>query len=171
MGEGSRDEQASEIRDAAEASQELVAFMTAQRELATLQTDLIAVVTALDVAVDRQALPLHIRIEQTGSRLERWALRQQPNRDGCILLTTGRLGWQQVPATVEIADEGMLIRWLQERRMTAFLAAVIDREAILQNAAAAAEMPGVRIRPGRLAFVVTPAAVPPAPGHARRLQP
>lgn len=168
VGGGSRPEPG-EIVDAAEASRVLVAFMAAQRELAHLQTDLVAVITALDAAVDRQALPLRIRAEQLGSLLERWALRQQPNRDGSILLTTGRLGWETLPPSVEIVDEAALRRWLQEHRQTGLQAAAIDSHATLQDAVAL--MPGVRIRPGRLAFVITPAAIPPAPRHSRHLQP
>ncbi|MBP2233110.1 phage host-nuclease inhibitor protein Gam [Azospirillum agricola] len=127
---------------------------------------------ALQAAAETRAAPLRARIEALTARLESWATRRRIGRARSITLTTGRLCWHPRPDSLAIADEAALVRWLQSNRPALLRNNVsIDQAAILADPDAAATLPGVTIRPGREAFVVAAAAVPPARRPFQRHEP
>lgn len=153
------------IADRDEAARVLAEVGALQRDLEELAGSLNRDVAELQTAADNIAQPLRVRLTTALDRLEAFATTHRDTLTGggkakSVKLPTGTIGWKAKPASVLVADDGVLIAHLEGRPALRglFLRTVVsvDRQNLLKHRADAEDLPGVTIRPGEESFYVSP---------------
>ena len=153
-------------QSAEEASAALREIGEAQRDLAVMKAAFDQDVADMKGRVELQAQPLQATIAERTRGLEIWA---QANRAALakgksIVLPTGTLAWRARPPSVRVGNMAEAIAAVlgAGERLARFLRTKheLDREAMLKEPGAAAEIPGIRVGSAGEDFVVEPTGGP-----------
>lgn len=149
-------------QSADEASEYLRVIGDTQRSLATMKAAFDQDVADLKAGVEREAQPLQATIVQRTRGLEIWAAanRAALAKGKTITLPTGTLAWRARPPSVRVANMAEAIGFVlgAGARLARFLRIKheLDKEAVLKEPEAAAEIPGIKVGSAGDEFVVEP---------------
>ena len=153
-------------QSAEEASAYLSAIGEAQRDLAVMKAAFDQDVADLKAQVELRAQPLAAQVAEKTRGLEIWA---QANRGALakgktITLPAGVLAWRARPPSVRVGNMAEAIAAVlgAGERLARFLRTKheLDKEAVLKEPEAAAEIPGIRVGSAGEEFVVEPVGAP-----------
>lgn len=151
---------------AAEASAYLREIGEAQRDLAVMKAAFDGDVAALKASAEAMAQPLAATIAERTRGLEIWA---QANRAALakgksIVLPSGTLAWRARPPSVRVGNMAEALAFVLNAgaAMARFLRTKheLDKEAVLKEPEAAAQIPGIRVGSAGEEFVVEPTGAP-----------
>ena len=133
-----------------------------QRELTRIGADMNDELAAVKESYEAEAEPRRLRVEALQQGVQTWA---EANRDAITqngkvktaAFTTGEVSWRIRPPSVAIKGVEAVLNSLRRLGLTRFIRekAEVNKEAILNEPAAVAKVPGITINQGE-DFVVTP---------------
>jgi len=133
-----------------------------QRELTRIAADMNDELAAVKENYETEAEPRRLRVEALQQGVQTWS---EANRDAITqagkvktaTFTTGEVSWRIRPPSVAIKGVEAVLNSLRRLGLTRFIRekAEVNKEAILNEPAAVAKVPGITISQGE-DFVVTP---------------
>lgn len=133
-----------------------------QRELTRIGADMNDELAAVKESYETEAEPRRLRVEALQQGVQTWS---EANRDAITqagkvktaTFTTGEVSWRIRPPSVAIKGVEAVLNSLRRLGLTRFIRekAEVNKEAILNEPAAVAKVPGITISQGE-DFVVTP---------------
>lgn len=140
------------------------------REIGDKQREFLRVQAAMNDAIAQAAhdaeptlAQLTEEIEQLQARVQGWceANRAELTKGGKVKtadLVTGEVQWRQRPPSVTLTGVRAVVAWLKSHNLSRFIrtSEEVNKEAILNEQEAVADVPGIRINKGVEDFVITP---------------
>lgn len=153
-------------RDRQEAEQFLARIGAAQRSLAVIQAAFDETVAAAKAKAEEEAALHAAQVEALTGGLHLWAEANraaitQDGRTKTVHLATGIVGWRLRPPKVTVKDEPAVIETLEALGLEQFLRRKItlNREALKDDPAAVAQVPGLVIGSAGEEFYLEPAGM------------